>query len=113
MILACLHRTVKTPLEKGTPISKHLLSTHTLCINALHPYNSLIRLILLPSSSWQNLDLNPALWNVCSVTQLCPTLCDPLDCSLPGPSVRVIFQARILEQLPLTSLGDLDTGIEP
>ena len=49
----------------------------------------------------------------CSVTQLCPTLCDPLDCSLPGPSVHVILQARILEQLPLTSLGDLDPGIEP
>lgn len=53
MILACLHRTMKTPLEQGTPISKYLLSTYTLCINALHPYNSLIRLILLPSSSWQ------------------------------------------------------------
>lgn len=47
MILACLHRTVKTPLDQGTPISKYLLSTYTLCINALHLYNSLIGLILL------------------------------------------------------------------
>ena len=31
------------------------------------------------------------------VTQLCPTLCDPMDCSLPGSSVHGIFQARILE----------------
>ena len=31
------------------------------------------------------------------VAQLCPTLCDPMDCSLPGPSVRGILQARILE----------------
>ena len=31
------------------------------------------------------------------VAQLCPTLCDPMDCSLPGSSVRGIFQARILE----------------
>ena len=31
-------------------------------------------------------------------TQSCPTLCDPMDSSLPGSSVRVrIFQARILE----------------
>ena len=27
----------------------------------------------------------------------CPTLCDPVDCSLSGSSVHVIFQARILE----------------
>ena len=29
--------------------------------------------------------------------QLCPTLHDPMDCSLPGSSVRGIFQARVLE----------------
>ena len=32
-----------------------------------------------------------------SVTQSCLTLCDPMDCSLLGPSVRGISQARILE----------------
>ena len=31
------------------------------------------------------------------VTQLCPTLSDPMDCSLPGSSVRGIFEARVLE----------------
>ena len=31
------------------------------------------------------------------VTQLCPTLCDPMDCSLPDSSVHGILQARILE----------------
>ena len=31
------------------------------------------------------------------VSQSCPTLCDPMDCSLPGFSVRGILQARILE----------------
>ena len=30
-------------------------------------------------------------------TQLCPTLSDPMDCSLPGSSVHGIFQARVLE----------------
>ena len=29
--------------------------------------------------------------------QLRPTMCDPVDCSLPGSSVHGIFQARILE----------------
>ena len=31
------------------------------------------------------------------VAQLCLTLCDPTDCSLPGSSVHGIFQARVLE----------------
>ena len=31
------------------------------------------------------------------VAQLCPTLSDPMDCSLPGSSVLGIFQARVLE----------------
>ena len=30
-------------------------------------------------------------------TQLCPTLSDPMDCSLPGSSVHGIFQARVLQ----------------
>jgi len=31
------------------------------------------------------------------VAQLCPTLSDPMDCSLPGSSAHGIFQARVLE----------------
>ena len=31
------------------------------------------------------------------VVQPCPTLSDPMDCSLPGSSVHGIFQARVLE----------------
>ena len=31
------------------------------------------------------------------VTQSCPTLHDPVDCSLPGSSIHGIFQARVLE----------------
>ena len=31
------------------------------------------------------------------VPQSCPTLRDPMDCSLPGFSVHGIFQARVLE----------------
>ena len=29
--------------------------------------------------------------------RLCPTLCDPMDCSLTGSSIQGIFQARVLE----------------
>ena len=31
------------------------------------------------------------------VAQSCPTLSDPMDCSLPGSSAHGIFQARVLE----------------
>ena len=31
------------------------------------------------------------------VAQSCPTLSDPMDCSLPGSSIHGIFQARVLE----------------
>ena len=31
------------------------------------------------------------------VAQSCPTLSDPVDCSLPGFSIHGIFQARVLE----------------
>ena len=35
--------------------------------------------------------------------QSCPTLCDPMDCSLPGFSVHEILQARILEWIAMFS----------
>ena len=35
--------------------------------------------------------------NVCEVSQLCPTLCDPMDCSLPGSSIHGTLQSRVLE----------------
>ena len=36
------------------------------------------------------------------VAQSCPTLCDPVDCSLPGFSVYGILQARILEWVTIS-----------
>ena len=35
-------------------------------------------------------------FNVC-ISHSCPTLCDPMDCSLPGSSINGILQARTLE----------------
>ena len=37
--------------------------------------------------------------------QSCLTLCDPMNCSLPGSSVHGIFQARILEWVAITGKG--------
>ena len=36
------------------------------------------------------------------VAQSYPTLCDPMDCSLPGSSVHGIFQARVLEWVAIS-----------
>ena len=41
------------------------------------------------------------------VAQLCPTLRDLMDCSLPGSSVHGIFQARVLEWGAIAFSGSL------
>ena len=38
-----------------------------------------------------------------SAAQSCPTLCDPMDCCLPGSSIHGISQARILEWVAISS----------
>ena len=51
---------------------------------------------------------------MCLVTQSCPTLRDPLDCSLPDFSVHGIFQVRILEWVAISSPEDFPKpGINP
>ena len=41
------------------------------------------------------------------VTQLCPTLSNPMDCSLPGSSIHWIFRATVLEWGAIAFSGDL------
>ena len=47
--------------------------------------------------TWCNNNRNK--WKLLS---LCLTLCDPMDCSLPGSSVHGILQARILEWVAIS-----------
>ena len=48
------------------------------------------------------------------VTQLCPTLCDPMDCSLEAPLSMGFPRQDYWNGLPFPSLGDLpDPGVEP
>ena len=42
-----------------------------------------------------------------SSAQSCPTLCDPVDCNLPGFSVHGISQATILEWVAIPFSGSL------
>ena len=67
--------------------------------------------------TWNVRSINPGKLEVvkwCEVIQSCLTLCDPMDCSLPGSSLRGILQARVLEWVAISSPGDLpNPGIEP
>ena len=49
--------------------------------------------------------------SLCLVAQSCPTLCDPMDCSLPGSSVHGILQARILEWVAMPSSRGLPNPV--
>ena len=57
-------------------------------------------------------------WND-EVAQSCVTLCDPIDCSLPGCSVHGIFQAIVLEwvaiffSIILEGMNNLSKSAEP
>ena len=59
---------------------------------------------------WSNHSDEMQLTSVCpsgwkwknEVAQLCPTLCDPKNCSPPGSSVHRIFQARVLEWVAIS-----------
>ena len=41
-------------------------------------------------------------WKESEVTQSYPTLCNPMDCSLPGSSIHGIFQTRVLEWVAIS-----------
>ena len=57
---------------------------------------------------------DPLVLCVCSVTQLCLSLCKPMDCSTPGSSVHGIFQTRILEWVAISySRESSPIGTEP
>jgi len=48
------------------------------------------------------------------VAQSCPTLCDPMDCSLPAPPSMEFSRQEYWSWLPFPSPGDLpNPGIEP
>ena len=50
----------------------------------------------------------------CSVAQSYPTLCNAINCSLPGSSAHGIFQATTLELVATSYSRDLpNSGIEP
>ena len=55
----------------------------------------------LSQSIWQGLN-DGEKESESEIAQSCPTLCSPMDCSLPGFSVHGIFQARVLEWVAIS-----------
>ena len=55
--------------------------------------------------------LRPPCFSQCVLGQSHQTLCDPVDCNLPGTLVHGILQARIPEQVTPGALPD--PGVEP
>ena len=49
-----------------------------------------------------NMNLTLFIEGESEIPQSCETLCDPMDCSLPGSSIHGIFQARILEWVAIS-----------
>ena len=64
--------------------------------NPAHVFRPCIFLESLHSNSAHQ-TMHPAAAAAAKSHQSCLTLCDPMDCSLPGSSVHGIFQARVLE----------------
>ena len=50
----------------------------------------------------QSVNLSLVKWSESEVAQSCPTLCEPMDCSLPGSSIHGIFQTRIPEWVAIS-----------
>ena len=64
------------------------MSLHTWCVQSPHKPSSCATFML--NSHWGRAatDKKNSSFFVCRVARSCPTLCDPLDCGLPGFSVR-------------------------
>ena len=56
-----------------------------------------------PIAMTKNVSRHCQICPVCLIIQPCPTLCNPMDYSLPGSSVHGILQARILEWVAISS----------
>ena len=76
--------------------AKSLQSCPTLCDSIDGSPQARLSLGFSRQKHWSGLPF-PSPMHESEVAQLCPTLRDPMDCSLSGSSVHGIFQARVLE----------------
>ena len=78
-------------------------SHSSMVLNVSQVLKYLVPLTHIPLEESANILLGEG-WKWKKVAQSCRTLCDPMDCSLPGSSVHGIFQARIPEWVNSRSL---------
>ena len=106
-LLRCASETITTLLISYAA-AKSLQSYPTLCdpIDGSPPGS--LSLGFSRQEHWSGLPFPSPCMKVKSeseVAQSCPTPSDPMDCSLPGPSVHGIFQARVLEWVAIAFSG--------
>ena len=82
---------------KFTTWNRNYICTSVVILYLIYLHASHIKHWAVLSVSWRCM-----LLCVCVHAQLCPTLCDPLDCSPPDSSVHEIFQARIPEWVAIS-----------
>ena len=91
---------LKSFLEKDSLVlfsKKNLFRKDSLC--CIYVYLS----VTLVISSQHPITLYSHMFiTICSDAQLCPTLCNPTDCSPPGSSVQGLLQARILDWVAIS-----------
>ena len=95
------------PMFSSAAAAKSIQSCLTLCdpIDGSPPGSSVHGILQARTLEWVAISSSNAWkWKVkvnaaaaAKSLQLCPTLCNPIDCSLPGSSIHGIFQARVLE----------------
>ena len=85
--LLAVHGTLKSLLQHHSSKASILRRSTFFTVQLSHPCMTTGKTIALTESE---------------VAQLCPTLCNPMDCSPPGSSVHGIFQARILEWVAIS-----------
>ena len=88
--------TVKSLVLKSVP--KEMMFVYCSKLPLKLPLEDLTLAVDMPDSDFPpELEEIPFYLVVCIGTQVCQTLCDPLDCSRPGCSVHGISQTKILE----------------
>ena len=93
----------RVPLESSGKMPAMLLSILQ-CLGQ-PPAQRMILPCGVEAEKLEGLEVTGKTWSehVCSVAQSCPTLSNPVDCSLPGSSVRGIILASILEWVAISS----------
>ena len=90
------------PLEKGKTTHSSILAWRIACKYTVHGVTK--SQMWLSNFHFHFFHFHMSVYVcVCSVTQSCPTLCDPMNCSLPGSSVHGILQERIMEWVAISS----------